>query len=270
MQPRDWTALLNALPTSRLLTIPTKAFAAALRFQLGVDGRPDDPNASCVCGHHPLDAAHAISCSSTGATSRIHTRLRDVVRAAANFCGLRPDTNEPRQQPNSNNSRGGADIRITRLRPTGFTVAGVPAVARHQGTVLIVDVTTAAVGAASHRDRADREPARSVVRYVEARKHTQTEDSAVARLNGSQYLPCGMERDTLTLGDGMGQAIKRFASQNQGLEYEGREDLLQGYVEGLWSAPTAERYWRKVIVAQIVIAREEEVARAFGINSPGG
>ena len=38
----------------------------------------------------------------------------------------------------------------------------------------------------------------------------------------------------------------------------------------LWSAPTAERYWRKVIVAQIVIAREEEVARAFGINSPGG
>ena len=97
-----------------------------------------------------------------------------------------------------------------------------------------------------------------------------TEDSAVARLNGSQCLPCGMERDTLTLGDGMGQAIKRFASQNQGLEYEGREDLLQGYVEGLWSAPTAERYWRKVIVAQIVIAREEEVARAFGINSPGG
>ena len=55
-----------------------------------------------------------------------------------------------------------------------------------------------------------------------------------------------------------------------GLEYEGREDLLQGYVEGLWSAPTAERYWRKVIVAQIVIAREEEVARAFGVNSPGG
>ena len=67
-----------------------------------------------------------------------------------------------------------------------------------------------------------------------------------------------------------GQAIKRFASQNQGLEYEGREDLLQGYVEGLWSAPTAERYWRKVIVTQMVIAREEEVARAFGINSPGG
>ena len=64
---------------------------------------------------------------------------------------------------------------------------------------------------------------------MEAKKHTQTEDSAVARLNGSQCLPCGMERDTLTLGDGMRQAIKRFASQNQGLEYEGREDLLQGY-----------------------------------------
>ena len=105
---------------------------------------------------------------------------------------------------------------------------------------------------------------------VEAKKHSQTEDSAVARINGSQYLPCGMERDTLTLGDGMGQAIKRFASQNQGIECEGREDLLQGYVEGLWSAPTAERHWRKVIVAQIIIAREEEVARAFGINHLGG
>lgn len=142
--------------------------------------------------------------------------------------------------------------------------------ARHQGTVLIVDVTTAAVGAASHRDRADREPAGGVVRYVEAKKHTQTEDSAVARLNGSQHLPCGVERDTLTLGDGMRQAIKRFASQNQGLECEGREDLLQGHVEGLWSAPTAERYWRKVVVAQIIVARKAEVARAFGINDPGG
>ena len=40
--------------------------------------------------------------------------------------------------------------------------------------------------------------------------------------------------------------------------------------EILLYAPTAERYWRKVIVAQIVIAREEEVARAFGVNSPGG
>ena len=28
--------------------------------------------------------------------------------------------------------------------------------------------------------------------------------------------------------------------------------------------------WRKVTVAQIVVAREEEVARAFGINDPGG
>ena len=65
---------------------------------------------------------------------------------------------------------------------------------------------------------------------MEAKKHAQTSDSAVARINGSQCLPCGMERDTLTLGDGMGQVIRRFASQNQGLEYEGREDLLQGYV----------------------------------------
>ena len=93
---------------------------------------------------------------------------------------------------------------MTRLRPTGFTVAGVPAMARHQGTVLVVDVTTAAVGAASHRKRADQEPARSVVRFVEAKKYSQTEDSAVARINGSQYLPCGMERDTLTLGLGAG------------------------------------------------------------------
>ena len=68
----------------------------------------------------------------------------------------------------------------------------------------------------------------------------------------------------------MGQAIQRFASRNQGLECEGCEDLLQGHVAGLWSAPTAVRHWRKVIVAQVVIAREAEVARAFGVNHPGG
>jgi len=72
------------------------------------------------------------------------------------------------------------------------------------------------------------------------------------------------------LGEGMRQAMRRFASPCQGLEHEGREDLLQGRVAGLWGAPTAARRWRKVTVAQIVVAREAEVARAFGANHPAG
>ena len=99
MQPRDWTALLNALPTSRLLTIPTKAYASALRFQLGaVDGRPDDPNAACVCGHQPLGAAHAISCTSTGAISHPHPSSR---RRARRRQLLRPTTPTPTSPDNN-------------------------------------------------------------------------------------------------------------------------------------------------------------------------
>ena len=41
-------------------------------------------------------------------------------------------------------------------------------------------------------------------------------------------------------------------------------DLLQGYVDGLWSAPSAEKYWRKVVVTKVVIARQAEVTRAHG------
>ena len=50
-----------------------------------------------------------------------------------------------------------------------------------------------------------------------------------------------MERDTLAFGNGKVEVIQRFAFQRRGQEYEGRDDLLQGYVGGLWSAPSAEK-----------------------------
>ena len=88
----------------------------------------------------------------------------------------------------------------------------------------------------------------------------------------NQCLPCGMERDTLTLGDGMRQPIQRFASQCQGLEHEGSEDLLQGYVAGLWStahggAMLAGGHARSPDHHR---TRSGGVARAFGANHPGG
>jgi hypothetical protein len=91
----------------------------------------------------------------------------------------------------------------------------------------------------------------------------------VARINGSQYIACGLERDTLAFGEGLDEVIQRFAFQRRGHEYEGREDLLQGYVDGLWSAPSAEKYWRKVVVTQVVIARQAEVTRAYGAYQAG-
>ena len=91
-----------------------------------------------------------------------------------------------------------------------------------------------------------------------ARCHDHEQNSQIA-INGTQYMACGMERDTLALGNGKVEAIQRFAFQRRGHEYEGREDLncyktsLQGYVDRLWSAPSAEKYWRKVVVTQIVM-----------------
>ena len=41
------------------------------------------------------------------------------------------------------------------------------------------------------------------------------------------------------------------------------------YVDGLWSAPSAEKYGRKVVVTQVVIARQAEVTRACGAYQAG-
>ena len=99
---------------------------------------------------------------------------------------------------------------------------------------------------------------------LEKKKLTASSDAAVARINGSQHIACGMERDTLAFGEGLDEVIQRFAFQRRGHEYEGRADLLQGHVDGMWSAPSAEKYWRKVVVTQVVIARQAEVTRACG------
>ena len=80
---------------------------------------------------------------------------------------------------------------------------------------------------------ADKEQAGCILKRLEVRRLTQSSDAAVARINGSQYMACGLERDTLALGDGLAEVIQRFAFQRRGHEYEGREDLLHGCVDGL-------------------------------------
>ena len=264
----DWRVLATGVPTSRQLVMPDSAFPDALKFQLSVAPAPIGEVPRCVC-NKPLTAAHAMRCRQTGATGRIHTRLRNVLKDAAKFCGLQPDALEPRLQPNSNNSQGGADIRMTRVRDDGFTVAGVPAIDDTQRTTLVLDVTTTSVDAKSNREDADLEPAGYIVQRLEKKKLTASSDAAVARINGSQYIACGLERDTLAFGEGLDEVIQRFAFQRRGHEYEGREDLLQGHVDGLWSAPSAEKYWRKVVVTQVVIARQAEVTRAYGAYQAG-
>ena len=126
-------------------------------------------------------------------------------------------------------------------------MAGVPAIDDTQRTTLVVDVTTTSVDAKSDRKDADREPAGCIVQRLEKKKLTASSDAAVARIDGSQCVACGMERDTLAFGEGLDEVVQRFAFQRRGHECEGRADLLQGHVDGLWSAPsvrsTGGRSW---------------------------
>ena len=186
-----------------------------------------------------------------GQVRRVHSwraRVDDAFRAEVVVINLLPDLE--------------ADIRMTRVRDDGFTVAGVPAIDDTQRTTLVLDVTTTLVDAKSDRGHTDREPAGCIVQRLEAKKLTASSDAAVARINGGQCIACGMERDTLAFGAGLDEVIQRFAFQRRGHECEGREDLPQGHVDGLWSAPSAEKYWRKV--TQVVVARQAEVTRACG------
>ena len=82
------------------------------------------------------------------------------------------------------------------------------------------------VDAATDVEAADREQAGFVVQRQEAKKLTQSSDAAVARVDGSQCVACGTERDALAFGDGTEEAVQRFAFQRRGHECEGREDLL--------------------------------------------
>ena len=93
----------------------------------------------------------------------------------------------------------------------------------------------------------------------EKAKRANTPDAAVAHLNRQEYIGAALELDTLHVGDGLEAVIRRFARQRENREFDYDLDRLWGYKAGMWSTPTAARYWTAAIIIAVVVARERAI-----------
>ena len=99
-----------------------------------------------------------------------------------------------------------------------------------------------------------------------------TIDANVAAVNGFEYMPVAIEKDSLTLGPKMGTLIKRMSRNREGESFDKELERLYGFRDGTWSAPVADRYWRARLVISVVKARERAVdnfiqgTKAWGDN----
>ena len=57
----------------------------------------------------------------------------------------------------------------------------------------------------------------------------------------------------------MATVIRRFARQRENREFDYDLDRQWGYKTGMWSTPTAARYWTAAIIIAVVVARERAV-----------
>ena len=129
-------------------------------------------------------------------------------------------------------------------------------------STVIIDVTAVNRMAVTNR-KAAREGIGKVALAAEAKKLVATPDSAVARINGHQYLGLAIERDTLTLGPGLTKFIERMSRQNLGRDFDGDLYRLFGYRKGIWSTPSAAAFWKACVVRDVLVAREQALAIVF-------
>ena len=115
-------------------------------------------------------------------------------------------------------------------------------------------------------------PPGAVATAHELDKFTRTIDANVAAVNGFEYMPVAIEKDSLTLGPKMGTLIKRMSRNREGESFDKELERLCGFRDGTWSAPVADRYWRARLVISVVKARERAVdnfiqgTKAWGDN----
>ena len=100
----------------------------------------------------------------------------------------------------------------------------------------------------------------------------------VAAVNGFEYMPVAIEKDslmlTLTFGPKMGTLIKRMSRNREGEAFDKELERLHdhGFRDGTWRAPVADRHWRARLVISVVKARERAVdnfiqgTKAWGDN----
>ena len=263
MQKTNWRALINVVPTSTKLKIPNREYTAALRAQLGA---PEPPrNGNCVCNKQQ-GREHAFGCTRGAVHQTAHRALRDELSNCAKACGLDPDIGEPRNQPHSNNNAGGADIKVNYTPAERLTVAGVPVTEANERSALIIDVTLPAATVKANVKTLMQEGAGAVAKAHEKAKRVNTPDAAVAHLNGQEYIGAALELDTLHVGDGLATVTRRFARQRNNREFDYDLDRQWGYKLGMWSTPTAARYWTAAIIIAVVVARERAIYDLYALG----
>ena len=91
---------------------------------------------------------------------------------------------------------------------------------------------------------------------AEAGERVATIDANVARLNGHQHVPVGVEMDSLALDTSACAFVRRLTRQRKGEIYDVDVKSLYGFRVGLWSTPTVMRHWVATIVIGVAVARE--------------
>lgn len=144
------------------------------------------------------------------------------------------------------------------VQENGFVVEGGPTYSqdKDQRSSCVVDVTTTSVSTASkNKSTFDAHEAPGVpiaaVSRAEAAKRVTTVDANVAKLNGQQYVLIGVEMDSLAVGKSARSFINRLTRQRDGQEYDADVKLLYGLWQGMWSTPTAKRYWMAAVVMAV-------------------
>ena len=102
-------------------------------------------------------------------------------------------------------------------------------------------------------------PPGAVATAHELDEFTRTIDANVAAVNGFEYMPVAIEKDSLTSGPKMGTLIKRMSRNREGESFDKELERLRGFHDGTWSAPVADRRWRARLVISVVKARERAV-----------
>jgi len=273
MRSMDWCVLVNVVPTTRELRVPDRAFRAALRAQLGIPDVAENFGCRCnkvVSGENTRQ--HIFGCAFANVKQNVHAAMRHTIVECAKSLGLEPDVREPRDQTHSNNSKGGPDISMNQTEGTRMYVDEVPAATGWCLSKLVVDVTSPSATTAINLQTAMEGPPGAVATAHELDKFTRTIDANVAAVNGFEYMPVAIEKDSLTLGPKMGTLIKRMSRNREGESFDKELERLYGFRDGTWSAPVADRYWRARLVISVVKARERAVdnfiqgTKAWGDN----
>ena len=80
-------------------------------------------------------------------------------------------------------------------------------------------------------------------------------------MNGWNFYPRAISKDTLTSGSCMQSLMGRMAATRGRVEFNGDLHRKYGYREGMWTTPNALHYWRARILIKLTVSRETHIKK---------